>query len=69
MQTMAEQVTRYLQHGKFTGGKPANCVCPPESFAPCGGQYEGRYAEHCGCRRVELQYHFPTVCRQGDAHV
>lgn len=61
--TIEADTTQYLRHAvPATGSESTGCICPPAAFAPCGGRYEGRYAEQCPCRRAEVTYHYPATC-------
>jgi hypothetical protein len=41
------------------------CTCPPDSWAPCGGQYEGRYDKDCEQHRGPTRSHYPATCVRG----
>jgi hypothetical protein len=66
-----QAVLPYLMHLEipFT----SNCLCPAESWAPCGGQYEGRYNPACPDHRSYAARsaggeHYPSVCPNKAGH-
>lgn len=62
MTELERSVLPYLRHRHVTRSKA--CKCPPDSWAPCGGQYEGRYAENCAEHLGPVEWHAPRgSCR------
>jgi hypothetical protein len=63
MTELERAVVRYLRHNQVTYTK--SCRCPADSWAPCGGQYEGRYSPACPqhSKRQPLETsHHPAGC-------
>lgn len=56
-------VLPYLRH--IHTAPKGKCLCPPESLAPCGGQYEGGGSPQCpqhGHGRTVTTSHYPAGC-------
>jgi hypothetical protein len=54
-----------LKHVDVGPRDAKGCICPQDSWAPCGGQYEGRYSPMCSLHRRlpgSPVSHYPGSC-------
>lgn len=61
MNEIERQVRPFLKHVEVR--RISGCPCPKDSWAPCGGQYEGRYSSDCSEHRSGgAEEHYPSTC-------